>query len=166
MMDQLRRLAADDAGASAAELALVTPLLLVLMAACFEMGNYFLNEHIVQKAARDAARYAARLPIASYPSCTVPDPALTQIRNVARTGRPDGTNSNRIHSWTDPTMTTVAVACDTSGTYAGVFEDFPDGVPVVTVTATVPYASLWGTLGFGSIGLNVYGRSQAAVFGA
>lgn len=166
MMRNFLSLAADETGASAAELALVMPLLIVLMVASFEMGNYFLNEHVVQKAARDAARYAARLPMSSYPAC-VPTPAAEeQIRRVARTGLPDGTTSNRIHTWTADNMTSVVTVCDNSGTYRGAFEEFPDGAPVVTVTATVPYASLWGMLGFGSVGLNVYGRSQAAVFGA
>lgn len=166
MMRSLRRLAADRSGASAAEMALVAPLLIVMMVASFEMGNYFLNEHVVQKAARDAARYAARLPMDSYPACTPTTAAEEQIRRVARTGVPDGTTSNRIYTWTADSMTTVAVTCDTSGTYQGVFEDFPDGAPVVTVSSTVPYGSLFGALGFGSIGLSVYGRSQAAVFGA
>lgn len=165
MMRTLLRLAADRSGASAAEMALATPLLLVLMFGSFEMGNYFLAEHVVQKAARDAARYAARLPMSNYTTCTVQDPALTQIQKVARTGRPDGT-VQRLQGWTADSMTNVAMACDTSGTYQGVYEDFPMGAPVVTVTATVPYASLWGSMGFGAANLNVYGRSQAAVFGA
>ncbi len=166
MMRTLFRLAADRSGASAAEMALVAPLLLVLMVASFEMGNYFLNEHVVQKAARDAARYAGRLSLSSYPACAPTAAAEQQIQRVARTGLPDGTSSNRIHSWTADNMTVVAVVCDNSGTYQGVFEDFPDGAPVVTVSATVPYPSLFATLGFGSLGLSVYGRSQSAVFGA
>jgi hypothetical protein len=104
--------------------------------------------------------------MASYPSCVPTAAAEEEIRRVARTGRPDGTTSNRVHTWTADNMTTVTVTCDTSGTYTGVFTNFPNGVPVVTVRSAVPYGSLWGTLGFGSIGLSVYGRSQSPVFGA
>ena len=168
-MGTLAPLGRNRSGAAAAELALSLPVLLVLFYACFEMGNYFWTEHVVQKAARDAARYAARLPMLEYPDCTtVPAGTIDKIEKVARTGRPDGTASNRIHTWTGSGMTQVAIACTTGQPYStgGVYQNFPAGAPVVTVTATVPYGSLWGTLGFGATSLSVYGRSQAAVFGA
>ena len=166
MMRALLRLARDNSAAAAAEMAMTLPVLMALTYAAFEMGNYFLTEHVVQKAARDAARYAARLPWTSYPSCVPTSAAEQQIRRVARSGLPTGTAANRIYTWTADNMTTVTLVCDTSGTYTGVFKDFPNGAPVITVTSTVPYGSLWGNLGFGSLNLNVYGRSQAAVFGA
>ena len=166
MMRTLVRLARDRSASAAVEMAMSLPLLLVLAYAAFEMGNYFRTEHVVQKAARDAARYAARLPMTSYPACAATAGAEQQIRRVARTGLPDGTTANRIHTWTADNMTTVTLACIPAGTYSGVFQNFPDGAPVVTVTSTVPYGSLWGMLGFNAINLNVYGRSQAAVFGA
>ena len=145
------------------------PVLLVLAYAPFELGNYFWTEHVVQKAARDAARYAARLPMTDYPDCTtVPAGTVDKIEKVARTGRPDGTASNRVHTWTGAGMTQVSIACVTGQPYstAGVYQNFPAGAPVVTVTSTVPYGSLWGTLGFPAMNLSIYGRSQAAVFGA
>ena len=166
MMPTLLRLARDRTAAAAVEMAMSLPILLAITYATFEMGNYSRTEHVVQKAARDAARYASRLPMSNFPSCTPTATAEEQIRRVARTGVPDGTQANRIHSWTADNMTTVTVVCDTSGTYSGVYDDFAMGVPVVTVTSTVPYASLWGSLGFGAGSLSVYGRSQAAVFGA
>lgn len=169
MMRALLRLARDRSAAAAVELAMSLPVLLVIAYATFEMGNYFRTEHVVQKAARDAARYAARLPMTNYPDCTtVPAGTVDKIEKVARTGRPDGTASNRIHTWTGTSMTQVSISCATGQTYsnAGVYQNFPGGAPVVTVTATVPYGSLWGSLGFGAMNLNVYGRSQAAVFGA
>ena len=165
-MRALIRLARDRSAAAAVEMAMVLPLLLVIAYATFEMGNYFLTQHVVQKAARDAARYAARLPMTNYPSCAPTSTAEEQIRRVARTGDPAGTQANRIYTWTADNMTTVTLACDTSGTYSGVFQAFPNGVPVVTVTSTVPYGSLWGNLGFRAMNLSVYGRSQTAVFGA
>lgn len=166
MMGPITRLVADRAGASAAELALATPLLLVLMFGTFELGYYFMNEHVVQKSVRDAARYAARLPLASYPSCTPTAAAEAQIQKVARTGRPDGAVSNRISSWTADNMTTITMSCDTSGTYTGIYDNVPMGVPVITVAASVPYPSLWGSMGFGAPALSLNARSQTAVFGA
>lgn len=172
MMRLVRRLAADRAGSSAAEMAMVTPLLLVLMFGAFELGYYFMSEHVVQKSVRDAARYAARLPMTSYPSCTVDPAAETQIQRVAKAGDPDGdwdgdgTQDRRLQGWTDDTMTTVSLTCDDTSPFTGVFTDFPSGVPVITVTATVPYPSLFGTIGLGNPSLTLNAVSETAVFGA
>lgn len=165
-MRSLRRLAADRAGSAAAEMALTLPLLLVLMFGTFELGHYFYSEHIVQKAVRDAARYASRLPITNYPACVPTAGAEQQIQRVARTGAPDGTTSARLRGWTADTMTNVALVCDSSGTYTGLFAvyPFPDGVPTITVSATVPYLSLFGALGLGNPSLNLRAESEAAVY--
>lgn len=164
-MTMLLRLAADSRAAAATELALVMPLLLLLMIGSFEVGNYFLSEHVVQKGVRDAARYASRLPISAYPACVPTSTAETQIQKVARTGEPDGT-AVRLRGWTDDTMTTVILACDTSGTHTGIYEvyPFPDGVPVITVSARVPYEPLLATIGFSSPSLTLNAASQSAIF--
>ena len=165
MMRRLSRLASDRSGSSAAEMAMALPLLMILLVGTFELGNYFLAEHVVQKSVRDAARYAARLPMASYPSCVPTAAAETEIQKVARTGRPDGT-VQRLQGWTADNMTTITVTCDTSGTYTGIYSDFAEGVPTITIAASVPYPSLFGTLGFGAVSLTLNARSQSAVFGA
>lgn len=165
MMRTLIRLAADRVGAAAAEMALVMPLLIILMISTFELGHFFLSEHVVQKSVRDAARYASRLPMNNYPGCTPTAAAQTQIQKVARTGTPDGT-VQRLQGWSNDNMTTVSVTCDTSGTYTGIYVDFPGGVPIVTVSAAVPYPSLFGVMGISNSSLVVTARSQSAVFGA
>lgn len=169
MMRLLARLASDRTGTAAAEMALSLPLLLILLFGAFELGYYFMSEHVVQKSVRDAARYAARLPMTSYPSCDpvngVTPAAREDIQKLARTGHPEGTVA-RLGGWTDDAMTTVTLACDTSGAYTGIYSSFPNGVPVVTVAAAVPYPSLFGTLGLGDPALTLNARSQSAVFGA
>ncbi len=55
-MRALRRLMGSNGGAAAAEMALVTPLLLIIMAGGLEVGNYFMDEHRLVKAVRDGAR--------------------------------------------------------------------------------------------------------------
>ena len=161
----MSRLVADCRAAAAAEMAFVAPLLILLMFGSFEIGNYYLSEHVVQKGVRDAARYASRLPISEYPSCAATSTAEQQIQRVARTGQPDGTTM-RLRGWSADNMTTVALACDTSGTYTGIYAvyPFPDGVPVVTVSAEGPYQSFFGTIGLGSPSLELNAASQAAVF--
>lgn len=164
-MTGLIRLIGDRAGSAAAEMAMVLPLLLILIFGAFELGNYFMSEHVVAKSVRDASRYAARLPVTSFDCAagTMNDP--TPVQRLARTGNPNGTTP-RLADWTADNMTSVSVSCDTSGTYAGIYAEFPMGVPVVTVSATVPYSTLFGMIGLGALTLNLNASQQAAVIGA
>ena len=170
MRGLLNSLARDRSGSAAAEMALSLPLLLVLLFGAFEMGYFFLSEHVVQKSVRDAARFGARLAMANYPSCTVPNggTAETQIRRVARFGNAAGTGTPRLLGWTADNMTTVTIACDTTSSYGtgGIYSDFPNGAPVVTVTAQVPYNTFFGLLSLGTATLTLNSNSQAAVIGA
>lgn len=165
MMKLAHALIADRRGAAASEMALTLPFLILLLFAALELGYLFMSEHVVQKGVRDAARYASRLPMTAYPACSPTAGATTQIQKVARTGLPAGTNS-RLIGWTQDTMTSVNVICDTSGTYTGMFTDFPDGVPTVTVTAQVPHEPLFGLVGFPVPTINLNAQSESAVFGA
>jgi Flp pilus assembly protein TadG len=173
MMSELGRLVKDRSGSAAAEMALVVPFLLVLMLGAIDLGNYFMSEHVIEKSVRDAARYAARLPMTSYDcgSNTVDSTSQTQIEKVARTGDPNGTTP-KLPGWTADGMASVSLVCDTDTTNIyvnkGVYDGFPDGgaVPVVTVSATVPYNTLFGVIGLGAVSLNLKSQSQAAVIGA
>ena len=143
------------------------PLLLLLLFGAFELGNFFLSEHVVQKSVRDASRYAARLSIIpNYTGCDVSEDAAQRIRNVARTGDPAGSTA-RLRDWSDGN-TSVTISCDTTSSYAtgGTYANFPDGAPVITVSATVPYNTFFGAAGLGPETINLNAQSQAAVFGA
>lgn len=167
-MRKLVRLLRDRSGSAAAEMALVLPILLILIFGSVEVGYYFLSEHVVDKSVRDASRYAARLPIADYPNCTSVDAtAEQQIQRLARTGDPNG-GTARLAGWTADNMTTVTISCPGTGTYAsaGIYSDFPNGAPVVTITAAVPYTTLFGILGLGASTLMLNASQQAAVIGA
>jgi len=170
-MKPVARLIADRRGAAAVEMALALPLLLVLIFGAFDGGNYFLAEHVVQKATRDAARYAARLPMTNYPSCTIPSggAAEQQTQRVARSGDPGGAPGQRLAGWTADNMTTVTINCAVVGSFnnAGIYKDFPSSgaAPVITVSASVPYKPLFGYV-FRGLTLNASADSQAAVIGA
>ena len=164
----------DTNAAAAAEMALVLPILLILLFGSVELGNFFLAEHVIDKAVRDAARYAGRLPITDY-DCSVPSvdaTALQQIQQVARFGDPTETYDTkaRLRDWTDSGMTTVTLVCDTdvAHTYvnSGLYENFPEGVPVVTVRTRIPYTTFFGALGLGGPTIDLNATQQAAVFGA
>ena len=157
---------------------MVLPMLLVLMFGSFEMGRYFLDEHVVLKAVRDGARYASRQTFTNY-TCgspgTVNAAVETNTRNVVRYGKPTVALADqpRLPYWGATTSggaptVTVTLTCPTSldGTevHSGIYRGRPS-VPVVTVAATVQYNSLFGLLGMGSGAFNLTAESQAAVMG-
>ena len=155
----------DQSGAAAAEMVLVTPMLLILMFGAMELGNYFLDQHVVVKSVRDAARYAARQPFPDYTGCSVSGDVVTRTQNLTRTGQVTAGGTARLHYWTNPASVSVSVACDTSGDYEGIYRGSATGAPVVTVSASVPYTPLLGSIGFSTTGLTLNAQSEAAVAG-
>jgi hypothetical protein len=157
-------------------MALVTPLLMVILFGAVELGNYFWSEHVLAKGVRDAAVYASRLSIENYdcPSATtVSDDVKGEIKNVARTGVVSG-GTDRLPLWDDgATEFDVAVNCvtevgpeDEETGLAGIYTLNDGQVPVVTLTATLPYRSLLGTLGLSNADLHLNASQEAAVVGA
>ena len=149
-------------------MALSVPIILALLVGCFEFGNYFWTEHQVMKGVRDGARFAARQPVDKLGCGPNPSNATveTEIKNVTRSGNSSGTTP-RIPSW-DNNEVTVTITCQgtPSGIYtSGIYANLPSGARIVTVSATVPYPSMFGALGFNTRSLNVGARAQAAVMG-
>ena len=70
MMALLRRLASARQGATAVEFALLSPLLILLMMACINIGNYLFIANSLNNAVDEAARFAT----------LDPKPTATQIR--------------------------------------------------------------------------------------
>lgn len=170
MMAMLRSLIRCTRASAAAEMVLVLPILLILLFGSVEIGNYFLSEHVIQKGVRDASRYAARLPLDDLTDAgcgtTTDSVVIDAIKNVAMNGDPDST-TNRLWFWSASSTVTLAITCPT-GTFSntGVYADFPDGGPVITVTASVPYQPLFDFLPFMDDSLLLNSMSQAPVFGA
>lgn len=168
----LSHFAKCDRGAAAVEMALVTPLLMVIIFGSFEMGNYFLQNHVVAKAVRDGARYAARRSFEEFPSCAPSSNVERETRNVTRTGVVSDGGTPRIANWTvlDPItgVNTIVVSarCDTSGSYTGIYTGVAIGAPQVTVSASVTYDSLFARFGLIADGtFTLRAQSQAAVMG-
>jgi Flp pilus assembly protein TadG len=171
-MRLLARLWVDRSGAAAAEMAMVTPFLVLLMFGSFELGKYFWDEHIVVKAVRDGARFAARQSFASMPCPSGPAANETQIKNVVMYGKPVVTaaDKTRLFYWTDPATVQVIITCyDNAGTdgarvYDGVYSDRAS-VPQVTVKANIPYSPIVGTVTSLNSGAHLNAEDQATVFG-
>ncbi len=149
-------------------MALITPLLLVILFGGFEAGAYFWTEHKVVKGVRDGARYAARQPFSAFNCGAMTDAAaLTRVKNLTRTGRTSG-GTAKVSGWTDAQVN-VTVACQApaanSYTAGGIYATQAGGAMHVTVSTTVNYPSLFGTLGFDTTGAVVRASSNAAVMG-
>lgn len=162
----------DRRAAAAAEMALVAPLLVTIMIGSVELGSYFYNEHILVKAVRDGARYAARQNFSNYscsgaPGGTVVAETRALVRTTLLTG---GTDRFADIDDTDITLTTscatTATGVSSTENMVGIYTGRSTGAPVVTVTATVDYAPVIGAaFGFSGVGLNLNASEQAAVMG-
>ena len=161
----------DRRGAPPAEMALVAPLLLTLMFGSLEVGKYVWDEHIILKGVRDGARFASRQSFATMP-CGGSATNEAQIKNLVRFGKTTvtGTDKPRLHYWTSNSTITVTIECyanagaDGARIYDGIYSARPN-VPIVKVTAAVPYTPIVGSLGFNASGLSLNAYSESTVFG-
>lgn len=160
-MPSLRRCRSGSVGV---EMALVTPVILILMFGLVDLGNYFMSEHVVVKAVRDGARYASRRGFGEYSCASVSTDVVTKTRDITRTGTING-GTARLVGWTDPTSVTLTVRCDSSGTYSGIYKGVATGVPVVKVAAVVPYNSLFKHFGITTTTINLTAASEVPVMG-
>jgi hypothetical protein len=179
MMRSIRALIRDASASSAAEIALIAPMLIILMFGSVELGNYFLTEHAVTKQVRDGARSASRLTLADDYSCA-PGSDLSSIYkdadadekiiNVTETGSVDGSASGRFNDgfWAACTAgepVTVSVRCVDKDSYGGIYQTLDGDIPVVAVSASVAYPSLFGAIGFPAADLCLNAQSEAVVAG-
>jgi Flp pilus assembly protein TadG len=184
MMRTLLGLFRTDTASAAVELALVMPLLLVLAAGSFELGNLFMDQHALEKQVRDGARYAARLSISpaySCPSTVFKDPnATANIINVTKTGAVSGTGTPRWPSsyWTrtctgQAQTVSVDVRCvaksqidAANNGVTGIYTTLPGTtIPVVKVSAAVKYRSMLAMIGFNATNVCLTAESEAPVQG-
>jgi len=182
-MRRVRIFLSDSAATAAAEMALVAPLLITLMFGAAEVGNFFMDQHALDKQVRDGARFASRLELSATYDCPGDVFAATdaddQIVNVTKTGAVSGTGNPRWDPtyWarqcgTDPVVS-VSIRCvpktdidtDDSG-YTGIYTSLSGTeIPVVTVSAAVRYRSVLGTLGLSQADMCMRAQSEAAVQG-
>jgi Flp pilus assembly protein TadG len=160
-------------GSAAVEMALVTPLLLTLMFGSFEVGNYFLDDHMVAKAVRDGARYASRsVQLKGTCAQTIAGngTVITNTQNITTYGKISlsGTELPPLVGWT-PDKVDVTFRCDANGASNGIYSNMSDGAPIVSVSiARLQYQSLFGKIGFegfDSTTLNLNASSETPVMG-
>lgn len=176
-MNCLLALSKSPRGAAAVEMALVTPLLLIILMGSFELGNYFRDEHILVKAVRDGARYAARQSFSNYSGCAataVNAPSvLANTKLIVRKGSLNSSAPDILPNWTsNDTNFLVQMSCSTSAgstTLSGIYVGNSTGTvgvaPVVSVTAKLPYRPILASFGFTGTGYYLNATQQAAVMG-
>jgi len=134
----------DQCGAALIEMTVVLPVLLAIGLGVIEFGNAIYSNHLITNGVRDGARYAAGRPA----DCACD----ADIKNIAMKGVLSG-GTYRVLWWNDP-VTEIFVdrlnVPNDNGFGVKLYRG-PDLVPIVTVTATVPYQQL-GFLAF--LGLN------------
>jgi hypothetical protein len=162
------RLLRNDRGSAGAEMALVTPLLCAILIGSVELGSYFYNEHILEKAVRDGARFAARQSFTNYGCSGAPTgTVVADTRALVRTALLSG-GADRFADIVDGDIT-LSTSCTTSVSgqnMTGIYRGRTTGAPVVTVSARVDYTPVIGAaFGFSGAGMKLNASEQAAVTG-
>jgi hypothetical protein len=158
----------DRRGSAAAEMALVAPLLCAVLIGSVELGNLFYNEHILVKAVRDGARYAARQSFTNYTCTGEPTaPVGANTRALVRTSLLSGSDRFTDIQDSDITISTTCTSLiGTQDVRSGIYKNMTTGAPVVQVQAVVDYTPVVGAaFGFSGVGLQMHATEQAAVMG-
>lgn len=161
-------LLSDQAGAAAAELAIMLPLMILLLFGGFEAGHFIWTQHKLVEAVRDGARFAGRMDVQDVCDGATPvisADAIGRITLLTRTGQiADSGHHPLVPGWSADQVR-VSVAC-AAFVDTGIYADLGSAAPVITVSATgVPYPSLFGGLGIFDPGIRMNARSSAAVIG-
>ena len=167
----MARLIANCRGAAAIEMALVMPILTVIMAGSAEIGRYFYQEHVLLKSVRNGTVFAARAPIDKF-NCTslaIDSAVINNTRSLVRTGELSGQN-DLLKAWaaTSGVSFTMTLTCPTavgSTTLGGIYNANGGKVPVITVTAILPYQTVLSSAGFRTGNWSLRASEQAAVQG-
>lgn len=138
MFDLLNRFWRDEDGVAVMELALVTPIFLMMFLSTVELGHMIYYSITVEKSLRSAVTYAGRV--------TVLDAANIQAtKNIVMTGEPTGTDPFLVAGWANPAAKVVFSTHQFSATLddpgKSVFTE-----TVIRVTAEVPYEPIVGVL--------------------
>lgn len=125
-----RRLWRSTRGAALVEMSIILPVLLILFTGFVEFGRALHHNHVIDKSARDAARFLARQPTsgAFETDCSVDPPAgsaLEQAKHLAIYGSTADTGEPLISYWEDGSG---------DPRYATVCVEGPDDTTAVTLT--------------------------------
>ncbi|NTZ41953.1 pilus assembly protein [Altererythrobacter sp. SALINAS58] len=164
----LRAFLTCQKGAAAAEMALILPLSLLLIFAGLESGHYFYAQHQLVKAVRDGARFGGRHPFdeincrsGGYISPTL----VADVRAVTLTGVLSGGSEGRSGWDADELTFDVSVTCPISPQATTGIYEAAEPAPVINISATIGYKSLFKGLGVISDSASLRAEQNAVVMG-
>ncbi len=137
MLGSIRRFLKRENGIAATELALVTPIFLMLFLSTIELGHMIYYSITVEKALRSAATYVGR-------NEELTAAVITATENVAKTGNPVGGGAYLVAGWDDPDASVTVTEWTFTAPMSGPGEDIEE--TVYTVTVSVPYVPVVGVL--------------------
>lgn len=167
-----RRFLSCQRGVASAEMALITPMALLLLFVGMEAGHFVWTQHKLAEAVRDGARFASRFRVDDLCNGAAPktgttkfDNAIADTKRVTRTGQLASSSApSKVPGWTDSEIT-VTVTCQ-GYVDTGIYNDLGEAGPMVTVTAIgVNYPSLLEQLGLLDSRIKLVAKSNAAVIG-
>lgn len=176
----------DQRASAGAEFAMILPMLVILLFGGFEAGNFVWQQHKLTEAVRDGARFASRLDIGDLcdgsankaGNDTALVAATNRVKFYTRTGKLPSGNSQtdaavlpRVWNWTSDNQVTFDPGCGgfvSTGLYTALTNtagNAGQAGPLATVSGSVPYRSLFRTLGFDTSNIILHATSRAAVIG-
>jgi len=136
MFGLLNKFRSDEKGIAVTELALVTPVFLLMFLSTIELGHMIYYSITIEKALRSAVTYAGR-------NEAHPPEVITATQNIVRTGDPKGLDPYLVRGWEDSDAK-VVFSTHTYTQDLGGNKSFSE--TVVSVTADVPYVPVVGML--------------------
>jgi Flp pilus assembly protein TadG len=137
----------STSGAALIEFTIMMPILFSLAFGVTEFGRLIQHHHTVQKSMRDAARYLGRIDV----DCATPGAdwaaAVVNAKNLAMRGSTLGTDPLILPYWSDAATITVTLTCFNNASGAYFDQDRGGVIPLVSVSAAVPYQDI-GMLSF------------------
>ncbi len=136
MFDLLNRFRRNEKGIAVTELAMVTPVFLVMFLSTIELGHMIYYSITVEKGLRSAVTYAGRVE-------THDTTNIQNAKNIVMTGSPSGTDPYLVRGW-EKAGSSVTFE---EKTYTHTINGADDlAANVISITADVPYVPVVGVL--------------------
>lgn len=124
-------------GIAVTELAVVTPVFLLMFLSTIELGNMIYYNITLEKSLRSAATYAGRVEVHD-------DVTIQNTKNIVKTGNPSGTGAFLLAGWSDPDARVIFSQSAYTQTLVAGSADLNE--LVTSITADVPYVPIGGVV--------------------
>jgi hypothetical protein len=137
MFDLLNKFRRNEGGIAVTELAVVTPIFLLMFLSTIELGHMIYYSITVEKGLRSAVTYAGR--VEEHDTTTIQN-----TKNIAMTGVPSGDDDFMVPGWALPGASVTFEEHTYTQAMSGNADDINE--TVISVTSDVPYVPVVGVL--------------------